>query len=362
MNAPCGCGSGKKFKKCCFLKNAPADQPHLRMGQIVVDNIWKRFPQSNTTREYWLTEKELAAFNALLDNWLRFPPAFLEPHGLKIAAYNAISDLKHDKAVRQLFDATFERMEILPTTPNHFRTLGEMARIFHKFRLKVCLLRTSTVAGASTEKEQDDVTNCIREFHNMLMVGVHNKSVDAKFMEDWRELNGGEENTALRNSGNGSVSILIDISNKRVHEVPNMDANSDVLCWTRKKNRHYSSAYLGCLADYIDTEGRPLLATEWLVQQKIEHIQSGNSLADDFVPALPTNQGAGKGSQIERNWVYMHGSRGSLRYLPEPTFLWKMRHQKDNIIGYLRYLNLQFIDDSESILSPSQWLESLDAN
>lgn len=363
MNGVCGCGSGKKFKKCCFLRNVPADVPHLRMGQIVVDNIWKRFPASNTTEAYWMSKEELHAFNKLLDLWLGFPATYLKTHGVKAASYNAISDIKHKNAVKELLTATNNRMKILPSTPNHFRILGEMARIFHLLRLRVFLL-VKTASSTMTEEEEvpesvtNEVEDCLRAFCNMLTVGVYNKGID-RIMEEVEHLDDLPINTTILDSGSASVSILIDISRKRVHEVPNGDANSDVLFWSRSKNRNYSSAFLGALADYIDTEGRPILATEWLCQQKIEHIQCGDEYIGDIVPPLPgsDHDGGNNMGHGTKNWVYMHGSNGNLRYHPDPSFLWKLKDEKENIVGYLHYLSAQFSEGGGTIMTPTDWVQ-----
>ncbi len=361
MNSACGCGSGKKFKKCCFLKNASIDEPHLRMGQLVLDNIWKRFPHSNTTHEYWLTKEELDAFNELLDLWLGFPASMLEEYGVKAAAYNAISNIKHKKAVENLLRATRQRLTVLPTKRNHFRTLGEVSRIFHSLSIALLKEQSFKEKGDMQENCTADVHKCIDSFRNMLLMGVYGTTLQ-EFMKSRKHEMPLPVNDTILQSKNTQVWILVDISRMRVHEVPCMDPDSDVLFWKCKSNLHYSSKYLGNLSDHIDALESVLLPTEWLCEQKLAHMKAEENLLDASTSpisrAKPSNNNG-----IKKNWVYFAGTDNSeMKYFPSPSFSWTIAAEKDLIVGYLRYLRDLFSAGDGSAMSPQEWMHTASTN
>lgn len=357
MNSACSCGSGKKFKKCCFLKNASIDEPHLRMGQLVLDNIWKRFPQSNTTNEYWLTKEELDAFNELLDLWLGFPASMLEEYGVKAASYNAISNIKHSKAVENLLKATRKRLAVFPTKPNYFRTLGELSRIFYSLRMALLKKQSVQEEGGLLENVPVDVCNCIDSFRNMVLMGVYGTTLQ-EFMKSRKHEMPLAVNDTILQSKNTLVWILVDITKMRVHEVPCMDPESDVLFWKRKSNLHYSSKYLGNLSDHIEAFGSVVLPTEWLCEQKLAHMKAGKNLSDAFTSPILTGQ-ISNDNETKKNWVYFAGKDNSeMKYFPCPSFSWTITAEKDLIVGYLRYLSDLFSVQDGSAMSPQEWMHT----
>lgn len=327
------------------------------MGQLVVDNIWKRFPQSNATEEYWLTQDELDAFNHLLDLWLGFPATMLEEYGVKAPSYNAISNIKHKRAVEDLLKAMRGRLEVLPTEVNHFRTLGELSRIFYSLRMELLKEQSMQEKSNVLEYTTVDVRNCVDSFRNMLLMGVYGTTLE-EFVKSQKDHLPLPVNNTILQSNNTRVWILVDISKMRVHEVPCMDAESDILFWKRKSNLHYSSKYLGNLSDRIDALGTVLLPTEWLCEQKLAHMKGGENLCDAF-PSPISRMHASTENVIKKNWVYFAGKDNSeMKYLPCPTFCWTITADKHLIVGYLRYLSKVFSVQEESAMSPQHWMDT----
>lgn len=402
-NALCECGSGKKGKKCCLLhderiEDAPIDAPHVCFSYHCLNNIWERFPDSKSTPEYWQTKEELDAFNELLTVWMGIPASDLVQHGVRTDSYNAISQIQQQVAVTKLLNATKDRVHIDPSVPGgYFRSLGEMARIFHKLRLTLLL---DDVFLTSTENEalvREDILQEINSFRNMLLVGVHNKTLEECM----------QENPHYQESSNKSMVerrdtrryILIDIAKKRVHEVPIFDPNHDVLFWKRSTSLHYSQAFLGHLARHIDNDGEIILPTNWLCDLKVHAMMEGNDGTDELIqpfgtdtddgtvdPKYPPMPGLAKGSRLmdllrsdsdsdgseaktehhtkapKKDWVYIRSDGHDLKYHPTPSFKWTIKEDKGKIVGYLLYLSAVFGPIDTVAMSPVEWLRGQHGN
>jgi hypothetical protein len=398
-NALCKCGSGKKNKKCCFLaeriEDAPIDEPHVCFSYHCLNNIWERFPDSNSTPEYWQTKEELDAFNDLLTIWMGIPATDLKQHGVREEAYNAISQIQQQDAVTRLVNATKERAQIDPSLAGgHFRSLGEMARIFHSFRMTLLLDDVFETSSENKQRVQQDLMQCIDAFRNMLLVGVYNKTLDEFVLENpgYEE----ESTTTILKSADTRRYILIDIAKKRVHEVPVVDPNHDVLFWKRSTKLHYSQAFLGDLAHLIESDGKTILPTEWLCNRKVQAMRQvdAGSLAE-LIPPFGTcthetkctrMPSLSKGSRLtdllgsdsdgdgdamateharmapKKDWVYIRRDGKNLMYIPNPTFKWNLQKDREKIVGYFHYLSAAFCPGNSVVLSPMEWLEKQHTN
>jgi hypothetical protein len=398
-NGLCKCGSGKKTKKCCFsadkIEDAPIDEPHVRFSYHCLNNIWERFPDSKSTPEYWQTKEELNAFNDLLTIWMGIPATHLKQHGVREDAYNAIAQIQQQDAVTRLVNATKTRAHIDPSIAGgYFRSLGEMARIFHGFRMTLLLDDVFENSSETKERVEHDIMQCINAFRNMLLVGVYNTTLD-----DFVQENPGyeeESTTTILKSGDIRRYILIDIAKKRVHEVPVVDPNHDVLFWKRRTRLHYSRAFLGDLARFIESEAKPIFPTEWLCDRKVQamlQVDGGSSeelitpfgACTDDTKCTPMPSLA-KGSRLtdllgsdsdrdddaiaaehgaivpKKDWVYIGRDGKNLMYHPIPTFKWTLKEDREKIVGYFHYLSAVFCSGNSVVLSPLEWLQKQHTN
>jgi hypothetical protein len=398
-NALCKCGSGKKNKKCCFLaeriEDAPIDEPHVRFSYHCLNNIWERFPDSKSTPEYWLTKKELGAFNDLLTIWMGIPATDLKQHGVREDAYNAIAQIQQKDAITRLVNATKERAQIDPLLADgHFRSLGEMARIFHSLRMTLLLDDVFETSSETKEPVQNDIMQAIDAFRNMLLVGVYNKTLHELVQESpgCKE----QSTTTILESGDTRRYILIDIAKKRVHEVPVIDPNHDVLFWKRCTMLHYSQAFLKDLAHLIESEGKTIFPSEWLCERKVEAmLQVDSGSLEELVPSFETHTDDTKGTPLpsltkgsrltdllgsdsdgddnamatehgtivlKKDWVYMGCDGKNLMYHPIPTFKWTLKKDREKIVGYFQYLSAVFSPGHSVVMSPIDWLQKQHTN
>jgi len=87
-NEPCSCGSGKKFKKCCLLKQEPpADLLWRRLRSVndelvhrLTEHAIREFGEDSLTEaweEFWLWDEEQEAFDPVSDKNQLFGPFYL---------------------------------------------------------------------------------------------------------------------------------------------------------------------------------------------------------------------------------------------------------------------------------------------
>lgn len=399
-NGLCKCGSGKKNKRCCFLaeriEDAPIDEPHVCFSYHCLNNIWERFPDSKSTPEYWQTKEELDAFNDLITIWMGIPASDLKQHGVREDAYNAIAQIQQRGAVTRLVNATKERAQIDPSHEGgYFRSMGEMARIFHSLRMTLLLDDVFQTSSEAKEHLEKDIMQSIDAFRNMLLVGVYNRTLIDLVQENpgYEE----ESTTTILERGDTRRYILIDIAKKRVHEVPGVDPNRDILVWKRSTNLHYSQAFIGHLAHLMETDGKTIFPTEWLCDLKVQAMMQGNEGSAELIPPFRTGTDDVKVSAIPRlakgcrltellgsdsddgdvdavatdhftmppkkDWVYMGIDGQDLMYHPIPSFKWTVKEDREKIAGYFHYLSTVFCQGHSTVaMSPIEWLQKQDAN